>query len=52
MLDGHGESQVFSIAHVCEPTVTADPPDAYSILLKSVSARYDPVGFADLGKQP
>ena len=50
--DSHGESQVFSIAHVCESTVTANPPALYAILLKSVSARYDHVSFADLGKKP
>jgi len=32
--------------------VVANPPDAYAILLESVSARYDPVGFADLREKP
>ena len=35
-LDGHGGSQVFSIAHVCEPTMIADPPDAYGPPLNKV----------------
>ena len=46
--DGHGGSQVFSIAHVCEPTVAADPPDAYGFSLNNVGGGDDAAGFADL----
>jgi hypothetical protein len=35
-LDGHGGSQVFSVAHVCEPTVVVNVPDAYEVVLKDV----------------
>lgn len=32
VLDGHWASQVFSFAHVCEPTVTMNVPDVYGFL--------------------
>jgi hypothetical protein len=50
--DGHAASQVFSIAHISEPAVIKDPPDAYELLLKNIRGGYDPAGFADLGKKP
>ena len=50
-LDGHGKSQVFSIAHVRGSTVIVDSTDAYVMVLKSVSSRYDLVGLAYLGKK-
>ena len=50
-LDGHGESQVFSFAHVRGPTVVAYSSNAYEFLLKNIRRGYDPLGFADLGKK-
>ena len=35
-LDGYGASQVFPIAHVCEPAVATDPPDAQEPLSESI----------------
>ena len=34
--DGHGGSQVFSIAHICESTVVVNPPDTNEVLLKNI----------------
>ena len=48
MFDGHGGPRVFSIAHVCGPTMIADLPDAYELPLKNIGGGYDAVGFADL----
>ena len=52
VLDGHGESQVISVAHVCESAVMMNGPDVYGCLLENVGGRYDPTCFADLGKEP
>ena len=50
-LNGHGASQVFSVAHVREPAVVMNAPDVFGFLLEKVRGRYDPTGFADLGKE-
>ena len=34
--DGHGASQVVSIAHICEPTRVANPPNTDELLLKDI----------------
>jgi len=52
VLNGHRASQVFSIVHGCEPTMVGNAPDAYGFSLEKVRCRYDPAGFADLGKKP
>ena len=51
-LDGHKGSRVFPIAHVCEPAVVTNPPDAQELLLEKVRGGYDTVCFTDLGEQP
>ena len=35
-LDGYGASQVFPIAHVCEPAMATNPPDAQELLSESI----------------
>jgi len=50
-LDGHGQSQVFALAHFCEPTVVVNPPNTYEFPSKDIRGGYDATGFANLGKQ-
>jgi len=52
VFNGHMASQVFSIVHACKPTMVGNAPDAYGFPLEKVRGRYDPAGFADLGKKP
>jgi len=47
-LDGHGQSQVFALAHVCKSTVVVIPPNAYELLSKDIRGGYDATGFANL----
>lgn len=51
-LDGHRRSQVFSVAHVCKSAVVVNHPDVYGFVSEDIRGRYDPLGFADLGKKP
>ena len=50
--DSHGTSFVFSVAHICAPTMIANLPNAYEILLENIRGGYGPVCFADLGQKP
>lgn len=50
--DSHGTSFVFSVAHICAPTMIANLPNMYQILLENIRGRDGPVGFADLGQKP
>lgn len=36
VLDGYGASQVFTVAHVCEPTAVLDAPNTYRLLVKNI----------------
>ena len=49
--DGHGQPQVCSLAHLCEPGVAMDSPNAYELPLKNIGGGYDAVGFANLGEK-
>lgn len=51
ILDSHETSRVLSIAHVCEPTVVVDPPDADELCFKNIGRWYDSGGLADLRKE-
>ena len=48
---GHRGPQVLSTTHVCKPTMTANPPDTYELLLNKVGGGYDALCSADLGKE-
>ena len=50
--DGHGTSQIFTVAHVCESAVIVDTSDVCGLALEDVCGRYDPLGIADLGEKP
>ena len=52
VLDGHGTSQVFTVAHICEPTVVVDTSDVCDLVLEDICGGYDPLGIADLGEKP
>ena len=47
-LDGHRQSQVFSIIHIPEPTLVKGLPDAYEFQSNSIRGRYDATSPADL----
>ena len=49
--DGYGQPRVCSLAHLCEPGVAMDPPDAYELPLENVGSRYNAMGFANLGEK-
>lgn len=52
VFDGHGASQVLTVAHFCESTVFMETSDVCDLVLEDIGGGYDCLGIADLGEKP
>ena len=51
VLDGHGESRVLSITHVCKSAVVVNPPGTNKLCTEKIRGGDDSAGLADLGEK-
>ena len=51
-LDGYVAPRIFSVAHVCKPSMETDLPNVQELLSKDVRGGDDPTCSAYLGEKP